>query len=58
MKLPVILLINKFEFQMTVALDSSRLYYALSVHYINLTSHGLDDFRKRFHESIYFAFLY
>ena len=58
MKLTVILLINKFEYQMTPALHSSRLYYALSVHYINWTSHGLDDLKKKVHKSIFFAFLY
>ena len=45
-------------FQMTLALNFSRLYYALSVHYIDLTSHGPDDLRKKFQKSICFALLY
>ena len=53
MKLPVILRINKSEFQMTLALNSSRLYFALSVYYINLTSHGSGDLRNKFQKSIY-----
>ena len=52
MKVPVILLINKFEFQMTLALNSSKLYYAISVHYINLNSHGSDDLREKFHKNL------
>ena len=44
---------------MTLALHSSRLYYALSVHYINLTSHDPGDLRNKFHKNkFHFAFLY
>ena len=44
---------------MTLALHSSRLYYALSVRYTNFTPHGSGDLRNKFHKNkFHFAFLY
>ena len=42
---------------MTLALNFSRLYYALSAH-INLAFPGPENLRKKFQKSICFAFLY